>query len=218
MLVNNTSTDHISWDYDCRLDLQIVILNEKYELNLVRVLNRVCWLAINGGDQIKIVACELIHAVITYSVEEIYSKKMTKDNLAILLDKILPTVFAVAGNTSHPSQQLLHTILIQVIHFFSNTKEPNSPDIQVILKQLLGLYSKSEDMGYLASKCLSQFIRWHIKQQTLKRGDVPVLKALMNNIWSLVGNKNARDGIITFMVKLLKIIHRQKEIMDYYSL
>jgi hypothetical protein len=63
-------------------------------------------------------------------------------------------------------------------------------------------------MGYLASKCLSEFIRWHIKQQPLKNGDVPILKALMSNIWSLVGNKNAREGIISFLVKLLKIIHR----------
>ena len=63
-------------------------------------------------------------------------------------------------------------------------------------------------MGFLASKCLSEIIRWHIKQQIHKNGDVPILKALISNIWSLVGNKNARDGIITFLVKLLRIIHR----------
>lgn len=143
---------------------------------------------------------------------------MSKDNLSVFLDRILPTVLPIAGNTSHPSQQLIHTLLIQTIHFFANTKQPNSPDIQVILKHLLSLYNKSEDMGFLASKCLSEFIRWHIKQQPLKNGDVPILKALMSNIWSLVGNKKAREGIITFLVKLLKIIHREKEIMSYYSL
>ena len=51
-----------------------------------------------------------------------------------------------------------------------------------------------------------------------KDGNVPVLKALMNNIWSLVGNKKARDGIITFLVKLLKIIYKDANIMNYYSL
>lgn len=138
--------------------------------------------------------------------------------MATFLDRVLPTVLAVAGNTSHPSQQLLHTLLIQVIHFFANTKQPNSPDVQVILKHLLSLYNKSEDLGYIASKCLSEFIRWHIKQQVEKNGDVPVLKALMNNIWSLVGNKNAREGVIHFLVKLLKIIYREAEIMRYYSI
>ena len=135
---------------------------------------------------------------------------MKKDNLSVFLDKILPVILPIAGNTSHPSQQLIHTLLIQMIHFFANTKEPNSPDIQVILKHLLSLYNRSEDMGYLASKCLSEFIKWHLKQQVRKDGNVPVLKALMNNIWSLVGNKRARDGIITFLIKLLKIIYKDK--------
>lgn len=143
---------------------------------------------------------------------------MSKENLSSFLDKILPTVLPIAGNSSHPSQQLIHTLLIQIMHFFSNTKQPNSPDIQVILKHLLQLYNKSEDMGYLASKCLSEFIRWHIKQQQKKNGDVPILKALVSNIWSLVGNKNAREGIVTFLIKLLKIIHREREIMNYYLL
>lgn len=133
----------------------MIILNEKYNISLTKILNRACWLAINGRDEVKIVACELIHAVITYVIEEIVSNKITKDNLSIFLDRILPTVLSIAGNSSHPSQQLIHTLLIQTIHFFANTKQPNSPDIQVILKHLLSLYNKSEDMGYLASKCLS---------------------------------------------------------------
>jgi hypothetical protein len=188
--------------------MEVNILNEKLGLNLTRFLNRVCWLSINGKDDIKIVACELLHAQVTYVIEEVVSNKMDKENLATFLDRVLPTVLAVAGNTSHPSQQLLHTLLIQVIHFFANTKQPNSPDVQIILKHLLSLYNKSEDLGYIASKCLSEFIRWHIKQQPEKNGDVPVLKALMSNIWSLVGNRNAREGIIHFLVKLLKIIYR----------
>ena len=159
-----------------------------------------------------------MHAVITYVIEEVFESRIKKDMLAIFLDKVLPVVLTIAGNTSHPSQQLIHTLLIQLIHFFANTKEPNSPDIQVILKHLLSLYNRSEDMGYLASKCLSEFVRWNLKQQTLKDGNVPILKALMSNIWSLVGNKKARDGIITFLIKLLKIIHREKEIMNYYCL
>ncbi len=155
MLVDNKNSDHISWDFDCHLSVEVIILNEKYNISLTKILNRACWLAINGRDEVKIVACELIHAVITYVIEEIVSNKITKDNLSIFLDRILPTVLSIAGNSSHPSQQLIHTLLIQTIHFFANTKQPNSPDIQVILKHLLSLYNKSEDMGYLASKCLS---------------------------------------------------------------
>ena len=66
---------------------------------------------------------------------------MKKDNLSVFLDKIMLVILPIAGNTSHPSQQLIHTILIQMIHFFANTKEPNSPDIQVILQHLLSLFN-----------------------------------------------------------------------------
>lgn len=141
-------------------------------------------------------------------IEEIVANKLDKENAAIFLDKTLPTVLSIAGNTSHPSQQLIHTLLIQIIHFFANTKQSNSPDVQVILKHLLSLYNRSEDMGYIASKCLAEFVRWHIKQLQQKGEDVPILKALISNIWSLVGNKNAREGIINFLIKLLKIIYR----------
>jgi len=91
----------------------------------------------------------------SYVIEEIVSNKMTKENLSVFLDRVLPTVLTISGNTSHPSQQLIHSQLIQIIHFFANTKQPNSPDIQVMLKHILQLYNKSEDMGFIASKALS---------------------------------------------------------------
>lgn len=191
-LVDNSNKDHISWDYDCELKVAVEILKEPFSVNLVRVLDRVCWLSVNGKEELKVVACELLHAKVSFVVEEVVSNRMAKENVATFLDRTLPTVLAIASNTSHPSQQLLHTLLIQLIHFFANTKQPNSPDVQAILKHLLALYSKSEDMAFIASKCLSEFVRWHIKQQPEKNGDVPILKALINNIWSLLGNRNAR--------------------------
>jgi hypothetical protein len=70
-------------------------------------------------------------------------------------DKVLPTILQVASNTSHPSQQLIHTLLIQTIHFLANTYDPNSPDIQTLLQHLINMYKGAEDSSSLASKCLS---------------------------------------------------------------
>lgn len=80
------------------------------------------------------------------------------------MDRVLPTLLNVASNTSHPSQQLIHTLVIQAIHFLANTQDPNSPDIQTILRHLIGLYTGPEDLSFLASKCLSELVKWHIKQ------------------------------------------------------
>jgi hypothetical protein len=40
----------------------------------------------------------------------------------------------------------------------------------------------------------------------------------MRNIWTLVSNKKARDGLIQLLIKLLKIIHREEKLMNMYAL
>lgn len=131
------------------------MLNENFKLNLARLLSRACWLAGNGKDRIKIYSCEYLHAVLVYSIGLVTNNQTaSKENTAKLLDHILPTVINVSCNTAHPSQQLLHSLLIQTIHFLANSKQHNSPDVQVLLKHLLSLYSGADDMAYLASKCL----------------------------------------------------------------
>lgn len=59
-------------------------------------------------------------------------------------------------------------------------------------------------MSCLASKCLSQFIRWQIKcdggklknnskrHNNITLSTYPVIKVIMRNIWNLVSNKKAR--------------------------
>jgi hypothetical protein len=51
-----------------------------------------------------------------------------------------------------------------------------------------------------------------------ENSDLPVIKAVIRNIWSLVSNKKAKVGIIHFLTKFLKIIHRDDKIMSYYAL
>lgn len=115
----------------------------------------------------------------------------------------------VGSNPSHPSQQLIHTLIIQTIHFLANTQDSNSPDIQTLLKHLIALYTGAEDMSLLASKCLSELVKWHIKQAPSIEGyNYPLIKTVIRNVWSLVSNKKARNGLLQFLIKFLKAIHR----------
>jgi hypothetical protein len=50
LLVDKQNNDHISWDFDCHLTVELSILNDKYNINITKLLNRTCWLAINGRD------------------------------------------------------------------------------------------------------------------------------------------------------------------------
>lgn len=40
----------------------------------------------------------------------------------------------------------------------------------------------------------------------------------MRNVWSLVANKKARNGLIQFLIKFLKIIHREHKLMAVYAI
>ena len=135
------------------------------------------------------------------------------------MDRVLPTLLNVASNTTHPSQQLIHTLVIQMIHFLASTQDPNSPDIQTLLRHLITLYTGAEDLSLFASKCLSELVKWHIKQApALEKYPFPIIKTVVRNIWSLVSNKKARNGLIQLLIKFLKIIHREQKLMSVYAL
>ena len=65
-------------------------------------------------------------------------------------------------------------------------------------------------MSLLASKCLTQFVRWQIKcdgnktkrlgKNNLSINTYPVIKVIMRNIWNLVSNRKARDGLILLLI------------------
>lgn len=132
---------------------------------------------------------------------------------------MLPTLLSVSSNPSHPCQQLIHTLIIQSIHFLANTQDPNSPDIQILLKNLISLYTGAEDLSELASKCLSELVKWHIKQAPeIPNYHYPIIKIVIRNVWSLISNKKARNGLIQFLIKFLKAIHRNNRLMSLYAI
>ena len=196
------------------------MVNFKCTLNLSKLLNRICFLALNGELNIKKASCEFLHSILIMVIGNAAEYKSSKEVTANFLDKLFPTILEIASNSSHPSQQLIHTILIQSIRFFSLTQEPNSPDISVILKHLLQLYNGTEDMGCLGSKCIAQLVRWHIKSDARKgdKRNYPIIKVIIRNIWTLASNKRARDGLVLLLVELLREIHREEYLMKQYAL
>ncbi len=85
-------------------------------------------------------------------------------------------------------------------------------------------------MSCLASKCLAQFVRWQIKcdggkSKNLGKKNVniigsnyPVIKIIMRNVWNLVANRKAREGLILLLVELLREIHRETHLLKLYYL
>lgn len=87
-----------------------------------------------------------MHGILVYVIGRAATKTQaynleTKENLSNFFDRVLPTLLSIGSNQSHPSQQLIHVLIIQTIHFLANTQDSTSPDIQTLLKHLISLYT-----------------------------------------------------------------------------
>lgn len=65
----NVQNGYISWDYEASLYFPLPMTNLKLDLNITKLLPRLCHLMINSPlENIKITASELMHAVIIYII------------------------------------------------------------------------------------------------------------------------------------------------------
>ena len=151
-VVENT---YISWDYEANLTFPLPLANIKLDLNVTKLLPRLCHLMINSpSENIKITSSELMHAIVTYiigksasapkrnlpedKIKELISINTSfKEKASKIYEKILPSIFKVSCNSEHPSSSLMRTLSIQLVRFLSNTQQPNSPDILIIISLLL---------------------------------------------------------------------------------
>ena len=48
LLVDNKTHNHATWALTCKVELDLLMANTKYSINLMGVLDRMCFLALNG--------------------------------------------------------------------------------------------------------------------------------------------------------------------------
>jgi hypothetical protein len=57
LLVDNSKSNSITWDYQDPLEINVLMGTFKCTFNLSKLLNRTCFLALNGERNIKNAAC-----------------------------------------------------------------------------------------------------------------------------------------------------------------
>lgn len=112
----------------------------------------------------------------------------------------------------------MHTLSIQLIHFLSRTQQPNSPDIIVLLQLLIDMLSQSKDISQFATKCLSELVKWSIKQQVEKTTEYPLVKMVVRNLWSLTASQKVKEGTVGLLTEILRIVHKEEVLMGRYLL
>ncbi len=48
LLVDRKTASHATWALTCKVELDLLMANTKYSINLMGVLDRMCFLALNG--------------------------------------------------------------------------------------------------------------------------------------------------------------------------
>lgn len=61
-------------------------------------------------------------------------------------------------------------------------------------------------------------MKWNIKQQVEGSKDYPLIKMVVRNLWSLTASKNIKEGTVSLMTEILKIIHKEESLMTRYIL
>lgn len=115
-LSESTQNSYIAWDYDAPLYFSIPLPNYTFDINIPKLLPRLCYLMVNSQSyNLKVTASELMHSIIIYligksatnpnqnsSFEEskIHSFKKVAGKI---YEKVLPFIFKVSCNIEHPS-------------------------------------------------------------------------------------------------------------------
>ena len=78
LLIDTSGMNKIAWDYQDPLEIDVLMGTFKCTLNLSRLLNRVCFLALNGELYIKRAACEFLHSIFTLVIGNAAEYKSSK--------------------------------------------------------------------------------------------------------------------------------------------
>ena len=78
LLVDNSSSNSVAWDCQYPLEIDVLMGNLKYILDVSKVINRICFLALNGELNIKKASCEFLHSAFTVVIGNAAEYKRTK--------------------------------------------------------------------------------------------------------------------------------------------
>jgi DNA-dependent protein kinase catalytic subunit len=151
-------------------------------------------------------------------------KQQLKKDFSLIYEKILPVLFAIASDFSHPGYKLLNTLTFQLIRWLAHSKQVDSPEISVLLDALMVCVSSHFNMKMreLGAKCIGEFVKWTIKVTTdielkVNQGNI---KMVLRRIQSYSGHpdEQKRLGSLLALREFLAQIKLQKFLVEKFIL
>ena len=212
LIVNIINKENISY--------QFPLYNKKYNIYFDHLLTKICDISLNSmTKEKKFVSCELLHSIIIFIIGK-NNKEMT-NCLIYLMDKIL----LLACDLEKGICSIFETLLFQIIHWLSKKATLNeNKDVIKIIDIIINASSSKKNIKLreLSSECLSEFIKWFIKQHSdfSVKSKISTIKYLIRKVesHSIHPDPFKRLGSAMCFEKILKVIVTNVYLIDKFLL
>ena len=198
---------------------QLPLFNKKYNVYFDLLLSKICDMIFNSMTKDKkFIGAELLHSLIIYIIGK--GDAEMDHSLIYLLRKIL----YLSCDLEKGISKIFETLLFQLIHWISKDAKSNK-NILSMLDIIIECTSNHKNLKLreISSECLSEYIKWFIKQNIdLKsiKDKLHTLKYLIRKIESnsLHPDSFKRFGSILCFEKILVHIINNKYLADKFLL
>ena len=198
---------------------QLPLFNKKYVVFFDLLLSKICDMIFNSMTKDKkFIGAELLHSLIIYIIGK--GDAEMDQSLIYLLRKIL----YLACDLEKGISKIFETLLFQLIHWISKDAKSNKNILQM-LDIIIECTSNRKNLKLreISSECLSEYIKWFIKQNIHHKGvkeKLHTLKYLIRKIESnsLHPDSFKRFGAILCFEKILDHIAKSPILADKFLL
>ncbi|XP_062561141.1 DNA-dependent protein kinase catalytic subunit-like [Armigeres subalbatus] len=209
----------VLWDLDSNRNISLQLLSRtgiRPIIKLDTIIARVCTLAVGSSDRkTKVAACELLHALILYTIGIQYQDKMTK-----LWTKLCNHLLQLATDTDIAVCQMFEPLLFQIIHYLTQPSKIGLKGTEILASCLMESISHPTDTSVrdLAARCIREFLVWTVRQtpvnqrSALSSSSSANLSVMLEKLrtFSLDSNPNRRLGAALAFNNIYRILREDE--------
>jgi DNA-dependent protein kinase catalytic subunit len=142
LVKGETQQLELNWDSEQRISLVLPFHSARVAFALDPLLPRVVELAESSGDRsTRVTACELVHAILLYTLgknaQAAGRTQIKVTPFAKIYEHLFPAVFRLATDLDAVVRQLFSPLSRQVVRWFAKSKSSEHPETMTLLESLL---------------------------------------------------------------------------------
>ncbi|KAF9155537.1 hypothetical protein BG015_009513 [Linnemannia schmuckeri] len=219
-------SDLLAWDPEPRVKFKIPFQEMKTELHLDEMLPRIVDLAEHSlNRQTKVASCELLHSLVILmigsSAFRARSSQDTKNSpFHKIYLKVFPALLRLAVDVDLVPQSLYRPLVSQLIHWLTISSQYENPETIALLSCCMD--AACDTLGPLrdyGAECLSEFVKWSIKQSGTSSSSVNV-KSLLKRTYNLASHSNPtkRLGAALIVNRIYRIFREEATLVNQFTL